>query len=106
MKTLSILAVSWNAEVKVGDLTVKEVKGGCSGPAVEVSFDLLGMCVGSELLPHPLSDQEQCVLFRLLDLQLLSAEGANLFCGCVRTDEQGFGCAAAVHLQGHVEIIL
>lgn len=74
MKTLSILALSWDAEVKVADLPVEKVKGVCSGPAVEFSFDSLGMCVGSELLPHLLGNQKQCILLWLLDLQLLSAE--------------------------------
>lgn len=74
MTTLSILAISWDAEVKVGDLPVEKVKGVCCGPAVEFSFDSLGMCVRSELLPRLLSNQKQCILLRLLDLQLLSAE--------------------------------
>lgn len=106
MKTLSVLAISWDAEVKVGDLPVEKVKAVCSGPAVEFSFDSLGMCVGSELLLRLSINQKQSILLRLLDLQLLSAEGANLFRGCEGIDEQGFGCAAGVHLQGHVEIIL
>lgn len=106
VKSLSVLAISWRAEVKVGALSVEKVKGVCAGPAVELSLDSLGMRVGRELLPRLLGDQEQCVLLGLLDLQLLSAERAHLFCGCVRIDEQRFGCATAVHLQGHVEIIL
>lgn len=68
VKTPFILSISWKAEVEVGDLPVEKVKGVCSGPAVELSFDSLGVCVGSELLPHLLSDQKQCVLLRLLDL--------------------------------------
>lgn len=68
LKTLSVLAVGWDAEVKVGGLPVEEVEGVCSRPAVEFGFDSLGMRVGSELLPQLLSDQEQCVLLRLLDL--------------------------------------
>lgn len=74
VKTLSVLAISWDAEVEVGDLPVEKVKGVRSWSAVEFSFDSLGMCVGSELLPRLLSHQKQSVLLRLLDLQLLSAE--------------------------------
>lgn len=74
VKTLSILAISWDAEVEVGDLPVEKVKGVCPGPAVQFSFDSLGMGVGSELLPCLLGNQKQRILLRLLDLQLLSAE--------------------------------
>lgn len=74
VKTLSVLAVSWDAEVEVGDLPVEKVKGVRPGPAVQFSFDSLGMGVGSELLPRLLGNQKQRILLRLLDLQLVSAE--------------------------------
>lgn len=66
--TLPVLPVGGDAEVEVGDLPVKKVKGVCSGPAVELSFDSLGMCVRSELLRRLLHNQKQGVLLRLVDL--------------------------------------
>lgn len=99
--------VGRQTEVKVGHLPVEKVEGLCKGPAVELGFDSLRVCVGRELLARVLSDQKQCVVLRVGDLELVSAERADLLCGCVRVDDQGFGRAARVHfLQGYTEIIL
>lgn len=79
----------------------------CTGPAVELGFDSLRVCVRSELLARVLSDQKQRVALGVGDLEFVSAEGADLFCGGVSVDEQGFGCAACVQvLQCYTEKVL
>lgn len=95
-----------DADVQVGHPPVEKVEDLCPQPAVELGFDSLGVCVGGELLTRVLSDQKQCVVLGVGDLELVSAERADLLCGCVRLNKQSFGCAACVYLlQGHTEIV-
>lgn len=99
--------IGWDTDVKVGHLPVEKVKGLCMGPAVELGFDSLRVCVRGELLACGLGDQKQCKVLRVRDLELVSAERGHLLCGCVRVDDQGFCRAACVEfLQGNTEIIL
>lgn len=107
VKAVSIVHNSWNTEVKVRHPPVKKVEDVCTGPAVELSFDSLRVCVRGELLAGVLSDQKQCVVLRVGDLELVGADWADFLCCCVRVDDQGFGRAASVHfLQGYTEIVL
>lgn len=86
--------VGRETEVKVWHLLVDKVEDVCEGPAVELGFDSLWVCVGGELLAHVLSDQKQRVVLWVRDSELARTERADLLCGCVRVDVQCFGCAA------------
>lgn len=63
-----------DTEVKVSYPPVDKVEDVCKGPAVELGFDPLRVCVRGELLTGVLSDQKQCVGVRVRDLELVSAE--------------------------------
>lgn len=107
LKAVSILHDGRDTEVKVRHLPIHKVEDLCARPAVELSFDSLRVCVWGQLLAGVLSDQKQCIVFRVGDLKFVSAEWADLFCGGVRVDDQGFGRAACIHfLQGYTEIVL
>lgn len=54
MKAVSIVHVCRQTEVKVRHLLVEKVKGVCEGPAVELGFDPLRVCVWGELLARVL----------------------------------------------------
>lgn len=74
---------------------------------MELGFDALGVRVGRQLLAGVLCDQEQCVVLRVRDSELVGAEGADLLRGGVRVDQQGFGRAAyARFLKGYTQIVL
>lgn len=74
---------------------------------MELGFDSLRVSVWGKLLAGVLSDQEKRVGLRVGDFELVSAERADLLCGCVRADDQGFGSAARVPiLKGDTEVIL
>lgn len=61
-------------EIKVRDPPVDEVEGLCKGPTVELGFDALRVCVRGQLLAGVLSDQKQCVVLGVGDLEFVSAE--------------------------------
>lgn len=106
-KAVSIVHVSWETEVKAGHLPVEKVEGLCKRPAVELGFDSLRVRVRCQLLARVLCDQKQCIVLGVGDLELVSAEWADLLCGCVRVNDQSFGRAACAHLlQGYTEIVL
>lgn len=63
-----------DTEVKVRHLPVQKVEDLCTGPAVELSFDSLRVCVRGELLAGVLCDQKQCVVLRVGDLELVGAD--------------------------------
>lgn len=107
MKAVSIAHVGRQTEVKVRHLLVEKVKGVCEGPAVELGFDPLRVCVWGELLARVLRHQKQCVVLGVRDPKLVSAEQADLLGSRVRVNNQRFGRAArAGLLQGHTEIVL
>ncbi len=107
LKTVSIVHDGRNTEVKVGHLPVDKMEDLHMGSAVELSFDSLRVRVRGELLAGVLSDQKQCIVLGIGDFELVSAEWADLLCGCVRVDKHGFGRAAHVHfLKSHTEVIL
>lgn len=83
-----------DAEVQVGHLPVDEVEDVRERPAVQLGFDPLGVRVRGELLARVVGDQEQGVVLRVGDLELVGAEGADLLGGGVRVHLQGFGGAA------------
>ena len=74
LKAVSILHDGRDTEVKVWHPPVDKVKDLCLGPAVELSFDALRVCVWGQLLAGVLSDQKQCVVLRVGDLEFVSAE--------------------------------
>lgn len=74
MKAVSIVHVSRQTEVKVRHPLVEKVKGVCEGPAVELGFDPLGVCVWGELLARVLRHQKQCVVLEVGDSKLVSTE--------------------------------
>lgn len=80
--------------MKVRHLLVEEVKGVCEGPAVELGFDPLRVCVWGELLARVLSHQKQGVVLGVGDSKLVSAEQADLLGSRVRVNDQRFGRAA------------
>lgn len=93
--------------MKVRHLLVEEVKGVCEGPAVELGFDPLRVCVWGELLARVLSHQKQGVVLGVRDSKLVSAEQADLLGSRVRVNDQRFGRAARVGLlQGYTEVVL
>lgn len=107
LKAVSIVHDGGDAEVKIRHPPVDKMEDLCAGPAVKLCFDSLRVCVRGELLAGVLSDQKQCIVLRVGDLEFVSAEWADLLCGCVRVDDQGFGRAARVYfLQGYTEIVL
>lgn len=96
-----------DTEVQVGHFPVEKVEDLCSRPAVELSFDPLGVSVRGELLTRLLCDQKQCIVLGVRDLELVGTKRADLLCGRVRVYDQGFSRAAGVpFLQGHTEIVL
>lgn len=96
-----------DTEVKVRHPPVDKMEDLYTRPTVELGFDSLRVCVRGELLAGVLSDQKQCVVLRVRNLEFESAERAGLFCGGVRVDDHRFGRAACVHfLQGYAEIVL
>lgn len=95
------------AEVQVGHPPVDEVEDVRERPAVQLGFDPLGVRVRSQLLARVLGDQEQGVVLRVGDLELVGAEGADLLGGGIGVHLQGFGRAArAGLLQGDAEEVL
>lgn len=93
-----------DAKVKVGYPPVHKVEDVCTKTAVELSFDSLRVCVRGELLAGVLSDQKQCVVLGVGDPEFVSTQRADLFCGGVWVDKEGFGCAARIQvLQGYTE---
>lgn len=74
MKAVSILHDSRDTEVKVRHRPVDKVEDLCTGPAVELGFDALRVCVRGQLLGGVLSDQKQCIVLRVGDLEFVSAE--------------------------------
>lgn len=104
-QTVSVL--HRDTEVQVGDLPVNKVEGVCERAAVELGFDPLRMGVQSQLLAGVLGNQEECVALWVGDLEFVSAKGADLLCGGVRVNHQGFACAARVQLlEGDPEKVL
>lgn len=63
-----------DAEVQVRHPPVEEVEGLHEGPAVELGFDSLRVCVRGELLAGVLSDQKQSVVLGVGDLELIRTE--------------------------------
>lgn len=63
-----------DTEVKVRHSPVDKVEDLCSGPAVELGFDSLRVCVRGELLAGVLSDKKQCVGVGVRDFEFVSAE--------------------------------
>lgn len=63
-----------DTEVKVRHLPVDKMEDMCSGPAVELGFDSLRVCVWGELLAGVLSDQKQCVVLRVGNLEFESTD--------------------------------
>lgn len=53
-KAVSVVHVCRQTEMKVRHLLVEKVKGVCEGPAVELGFDPLRVCVWGELLAQVL----------------------------------------------------
>lgn len=93
--------------MKVRDLLVEKVKGMCEGPAVELGFDPLRVCVWGKLLARVLHHQKQCVVLRVRDPKLVSAEQADLLGSHVGVNDQRFGRAARVGLlQGYTKVVL
>lgn len=96
-----------DAEVQVGHLPVDEVEDVRERPAVQLGFDPLGVRVRGELLARVVGDQEQGVILRVGDLELVGAEGADLLGGGVRVHLQGLGGAARAQLlQGNAKEVL
>lgn len=94
-------------EMKVRHLLVEKVEGVCEGPAVELGFDSLRVCVWGELLARVLRHQKQCIVLRVRDSKLVSAEQADLLSSRVRVNDQRFGRAARVGLlQGYTKVVL
>lgn len=96
------IEVRWEAErgdrqfVEVRDTSEDEVEWCCLGSAVELGFDLLGVCVRGELLAGTLRQQKEGVVLRVGNFELFSADLTDFICGGVRAHHQCFGCAAAV----------
>lgn len=78
MKAVSIVHVGRETEVKVRHLLVDEVEDVCEGPAVELGFDSLWVCVGGELLARVISDQKQRIVLWVRDSKLARTERADL----------------------------
>lgn len=74
MKAVSIVHDGRDTEVEVWDPPVDKVEDLCPGPAVELGFDPLRVCVRSQLLASVLGGQKQCEGVRVRDLELVSAE--------------------------------
>lgn len=107
------IEVRWEAErgdgqfVEVRHTSEDEVEWCCLGSAVELRFDLLGVCVRGKLLAGALHQQEKGIVLRVGDFELFSADLTDFICGGVRAHHQRFGCAAAVKLlQCHPQVVL
>lgn len=74
LKAVSVLHDGRDAEVEVRHSPVDKVEDLCTGPAVELGFDSLRVCVRSELLAGVLSDQKQCIVLRVREAEFVSAE--------------------------------
>lgn len=74
LKAVSIVYDGGDTDVKVRHLPVQKVEDLCTGPAVELGFYSLRVCVRGELLAGVLGDQKQCVVFRVRDLELVGAD--------------------------------
>lgn len=87
LDTISSVDDSGDTEVKVQHPPVDKVKYLGVGPTVKLSLDFLRVCVRCELLTGVLSDQKQCVVLRVWDLELVCTKRADFLCGCVRVDQ-------------------
>lgn len=107
MKAVSIVHVCRQTQMKDRHLLEEKVKGVGEGPAVELGFDLLRVCVGGELLARVPRHQKQCIVLRVGDPKLVSAEQADLLGSRVGVNDQRFGRAARVGLrQGYAKVVL